>query len=175
LRRSNITIPIKIILYETLLRPIWTYSIVIWGLVRTRKKNYKHSNDTINSHLKLPFINEIAAVYYKCFHKINYRNSRWAGSHFNFLIVSAKIFAGDFKSLPGHNAFLFLGWGLEGIDQVRIKILEYLYSLINIMSYTYLLCCKYHNYYYFSLTICTFNIVIFILILWLPVVFILGK
>jgi len=38
LLRSNLTIPIKIILYKTLLKPIWTYGIVIWGSAKNSNK-----------------------------------------------------------------------------------------------------------------------------------------
>jgi hypothetical protein len=38
LLRSKLTLHIKIILYKTLLQPIWTYGIVIWGSVKNSNK-----------------------------------------------------------------------------------------------------------------------------------------
>jgi len=82
LLRSNLTIPIKIILYKTLLQPIWTYGIVIWGSAKNSNKitiqafqnitlrlitsaPWFVSNETLNFDLKLPSINDVAAIYYK--------------------------------------------------------------------------------------------------------------
>jgi len=84
LLRSNLTISIKIILYKSLLQPIWTYSIVIWGSAKNSNKQtilafeniclrviigapWFVSNKTLNSDLKLPSINKTAAIYYKRF------------------------------------------------------------------------------------------------------------
>jgi len=85
LLRSNLTLPIKIILYKTLLLPIWAYGIVIWGSAKNSNKraiqafqNFTFrvitgapwfvSNVTLNSDLKLPSIDNTAAIYYKRFH-----------------------------------------------------------------------------------------------------------
>lgn len=85
LLRSNLTLPIKIILYKALLQPIWTYGIVIWGSAKNSNKRtiqafqnitlrlitgapWFVSNETIHSDLKLPSIDHTAAVYYKRFH-----------------------------------------------------------------------------------------------------------
>jgi len=38
LLRSNLTIPIKIVLYKSILQPIWIYSIVIWGSAKNSNK-----------------------------------------------------------------------------------------------------------------------------------------
>jgi len=85
LLRSNLTLPIKIILYKTLLQPIWTYGIVIWGSAKNSNKRtiqafqnitlrlitgapWFVSNATLNFDLKLPSIDNTAATYYKRFH-----------------------------------------------------------------------------------------------------------
>lgn len=85
LLRSNLTLSIKITLYKALLQPIWTYGIVIWGSAKPSNKRtiqafqnicqrlitgapWFVSNETLKSDLKLPSINEIAAIYYKRFH-----------------------------------------------------------------------------------------------------------
>jgi len=85
LLHSNLTLPIKIILYKALLQPIWTYGIVIWGSAKNSTKRtiqafqnislrlitgapWFVSNETINSDLKLPSIDHTAAIYYKRFH-----------------------------------------------------------------------------------------------------------
>ncbi|VVC27175.1 Hypothetical protein CINCED_3A018632, partial [Cinara cedri] len=84
LLRSNLTMPIKIILYKTLLQPIWTHGIVVRGSTKTsNKRNIQSfqnicqrlitgapwfvSNATLNSDLKLPSTNETAATYNKRF------------------------------------------------------------------------------------------------------------
>lgn len=83
--RSYLTIQIKIILCKSLLQPIWTYGIVIWGSTKNSNKQtiqafqnicqrvitgapWFVSSETLNSDLKLPSINNIAAIYYKRFH-----------------------------------------------------------------------------------------------------------
>lgn len=85
LLRSNLTIPIKIILYKTLLKPIWTYGIVIWGSAKNSNKRtiqafqnivqrvitgapWFVSNESLNYDLKLLSINETASIFYKRFH-----------------------------------------------------------------------------------------------------------
>ncbi|KAE9525605.1 hypothetical protein AGLY_014132 [Aphis glycines] len=85
LLRSNLTIPIKIILYKTLLKPIWTYGIVIWGSAKNSNKKtiqafqnifqrvitgapWFVSNESLNNDLKLTSINETASIFYKRFH-----------------------------------------------------------------------------------------------------------
>jgi len=85
LLRSNLTLPIKIILYKTFLQPIWTYGIVIWGSGKNSNKRtiqaFQNStlrlitgapwfvlNETLNSDFKVPSIDNTAAFYYKRFH-----------------------------------------------------------------------------------------------------------
>ena len=84
LLRSNLSLPLKIILYKTLLQPLWAYGIVIWGSAKKSNKRtiqafqniccriitgapWYVTNNSINSDLKISSVNETATLYYKRF------------------------------------------------------------------------------------------------------------
>jgi len=52
LLRSNLNIPIKIILYLTLLQPLWAYRIINWGSAKKSNKRTKQAFSKYLSFLK---------------------------------------------------------------------------------------------------------------------------
>jgi hypothetical protein len=85
LLRSNLALPLKLIIYKTLIKPLWVYGVVIW--VSAKKLNKKTiqafqnvycriitgtpwyiSNNALNSDLKIGSVNNTATILYKCFH-----------------------------------------------------------------------------------------------------------
>jgi len=85
LLRSNLTLNITILLYKTLIQPLWAYGVVIWGSAKKSNKRtiqtfqniccrlitgapWYVSNNIINSDLKISSVNDTATLYYKRFH-----------------------------------------------------------------------------------------------------------
>ncbi|KAL4127024.1 hypothetical protein QTP88_011222 [Uroleucon formosanum] len=85
LLRSNLPLPLKLILYKTLLQPLWVYGVVIWGSAKQSNKRtiqafqniccriitgapWYISNNAINSDLRICSVNETATIYNKRFH-----------------------------------------------------------------------------------------------------------
>ncbi|KAL4120060.1 hypothetical protein QTP88_012803 [Uroleucon formosanum] len=92
LLRSNLALPFKLILYKTLLQPLWVYGVVIWGSAKQSNKGTTQafqniccriitgapwyiSNNAINSDLRIFSVNETATIYYKRFHALLQSNS----------------------------------------------------------------------------------------------------
>lgn len=80
---SNLTLPLKLILYKTLLQQLWTYRMVTWGSAKKSDKRtilifrnicyriitgapWYISNNSINS--KICSVNKTATLHYKHFH-----------------------------------------------------------------------------------------------------------
>uniref|UniRef100_A0A2S2Q352 Putative RNA-directed DNA polymerase n=1 Tax=Sipha flava TaxID=143950 RepID=A0A2S2Q352_9HEMI len=85
LLRSNLTLDIKILLYKTLIQPLWAYGVVVWGSAKKSNKRtiqafqniccrlitgapWYVSNNIINSDIKIRSVNDTATLYYKRFH-----------------------------------------------------------------------------------------------------------
>ncbi|VVC46025.1 Hypothetical protein CINCED_3A019135 [Cinara cedri] len=85
LKTSPTKATLKLILYKTLLQPLWLYGVVIWGSAKKSNKRtiqafqniccriitgapWYISNNAINSDLRICSVNETATIYYKRFH-----------------------------------------------------------------------------------------------------------
>jgi len=84
-RHSKMNLHNKLLIYKTLLRPIWTYGLELWGstkpsnsqkiqsiqsrILRTITNSpYYVSNQTLHNDLKIPFVKTLASTRYKIFH-----------------------------------------------------------------------------------------------------------
>lgn len=93
LLKSKINLKNKILIYKSIIRPIWTYGIQIWGPAKPANIRpiqafqsislrlltgapWYITNSALHNDLKLPTVNELAKNYYKKFHSklINHSN-----------------------------------------------------------------------------------------------------
>jgi len=84
-RNSKLPLNQKLTLYKTILRPIWTYGIELWG--STKPSNIQRiqslqsrilrtiacapfyvSNDTLHNDLKIPYVKDLATTRYRAYH-----------------------------------------------------------------------------------------------------------
>ena len=90
-KNINTTLKVKLLIYKTLLKPIWTYDIQLWGSIKKCNINniqvfqnlslHKLSNAppyvsnlTLHSNLYKKTISEEAQFSYLCFHKRSHQN-----------------------------------------------------------------------------------------------------
>ena len=84
-RQSKLTLSQKLLIYNTILKPTWTYGVEVWGsakasnilhLQRFQSKVLRHitdtqfyvSNQTLQTDLSVPFVQDLASSRYQSFH-----------------------------------------------------------------------------------------------------------
>ncbi|KAF0749271.1 ribosome biogenesis protein TSR3 isoform X1 [Aphis craccivora] len=173
LLRSNLTLPIKIILYKTLLQPIWTYGIVIWSSAKNSNKRTVQvfqnitlgiitsgapwfvSNETLNSDLKLPSIDNTDTIYYKRFQTklqnipnqliiVSFTNTSSNNYSYRFLMGGL---VGNYNICPcEENVCDATGWKYQKYRQVHshliIKLVELALRMVAFLQLELTLACK---------------------------------